>query len=110
MIPCPSRRAPWIWETWLGADGSEIESGLLSGGLDAQTPAALISNASKQKQSHVIAELGQLADTLKESGLGSPCVFVIGDVVRTGDPAALFGDGSYFRVAERESISSPAWR
>lgn len=106
-----AQRAKLTLVIYMGVSSArEIESGLLSGGLDVQTPAALISNASKQKQSHVIAELGQLADTLKESGLGSPCVFVIGDVVRTGDPAALFGDGSYFRVAERESISSPAWR
>lgn len=76
------------------SSASAIEAGLLAGGMSAQTPAALISHASHQQQSHVIAELGQLANTLKESGLGSPCVFVIGDVVRAGDPVRLFNMGS----------------
>ena len=87
----------------------EIEAGLLAGGLDAQTPAALISNASKAKQAHVITELGQLAQTLQESGLGSPCVFVIGDVVRSGDPVALFGSHTLSPGAQQD-VNSRAWR
>lgn len=82
--------------------GARDRTGLPTGGLDAQTPAALISNASASRPAAALPSLKEAVDTLKESGLGSPCVFVIGDVVRTGDPAAPFGDGSYFRVAERE--------
>ena len=69
----------------------------------------LISNASKAKQAHVITELGQLAQTLQESGLGSPCVFVIGDVVRSGDPVALFGSHTLSPGAQQD-VNSRAWR
>ena len=60
----------------------EIQAGLLAGGLPAQTPVALIQHASRPEQAHAITELGGLLQTLQETGLGSPCVFVIGDVVR----------------------------
>ncbi|MDR2335653.1 MAG: uroporphyrinogen-III C-methyltransferase [Burkholderiaceae bacterium] len=72
------------------SSASEIEAGLLGGGLDAQTPVALISNASLPTQAHVITELAQLSQTLHESGLASPCIFVVGDVVRAGDAVAMF--------------------
>ncbi|QNP47335.1 uroporphyrinogen-III C-methyltransferase [Diaphorobacter aerolatus] len=67
----------------------EIEAGLLDGGLDAQTPVALISHASLPAQHYVITQLSRLGAALNEAGLASPCIFVVGDVVRTRDPAAL---------------------
>lgn len=68
---------------YMGASSAEhITAELQSGGLPASTSAAIIQHASLPQQRHAITTLGSLATTLRDEGLGSPCVLVIGDVVQ----------------------------
>jgi uroporphyrin-III C-methyltransferase len=59
-----------------------IVEALRAGGMDAATPAAVVSRAHTVHQRHSLCVLGTLADTMASSGLGSPAILVIGDVVR----------------------------
>ena len=59
-----------------------IQTELLAGGLPASTPVALVQSASLPTQQQVITQLGEMSTALVRSGLGSPCVFVIGQVVQ----------------------------
>ena len=67
-----------------------IQQQLLAGGLPASTPVALVQSASLPAQQQILTDLGQMTQALACSGLGSPCVFVVGDVVGL---AASYGDG-----------------
>ena len=64
-----------------------IQAGLLSA-LPATTPVAVIARASLPAQRQCLTSLGTLLQDLKHSGLGSPAIVVVGDVV-TGVRAAL---------------------
>ena len=46
---------------------------------------AVIQSATGDAQAHLLTTLGQLADDLALSGLGSPSIIVVGDVVRCAD-------------------------
>ena len=59
-----------------------IVEALCAGGLDAATPAAVVSQAHTPQQRHALCTLGSLAETVQHEGLGSPAILVIGDVVR----------------------------
>lgn len=59
-----------------------IVAALRAGGLDAATPAAVVSQAYTPQQRHALCRLDTLADTVHSEGLGSPAILVIGDVVR----------------------------
>lgn len=62
-----------------------IQDELIAGGLSSKTPVAVVQYATRASQSQLITCLGQLADDLATSGLGSPSVIVIGEVVRCAD-------------------------
>lgn len=64
------------------ATAGRIQAELLAGGLPANTPVALIQNVSRSMQAQLVTELGCMTQVLAQSGLGSPCVFVVGEVVR----------------------------
>jgi uroporphyrin-III C-methyltransferase len=66
----------------------EICSGLLRGGMAENMPAAVIQSASWAKQAQLITTLVHLPRDLAASGLGSPSIIVIGDVVRCADSVA----------------------
>jgi uroporphyrin-III C-methyltransferase len=67
---------------YMGVSGSrQIQDGLLAG-LPAHTPLALIQNASLPTQRHAVTTLNQLHTTLVSEQLASPCVIVVGDVLR----------------------------
>ena len=57
-----------------------IQAGLLAG-LPADTPVAVVERASLPTQRHGITTLGELLHSLREHGLGSPAIMVVGDVV-----------------------------
>jgi uroporphyrin-III C-methyltransferase len=61
---------------------AEIQAALLAGGKRADTPVAVIQSATGTAQAQLITTLGQLPTALAASGLGSPSIIVIGDVVR----------------------------
>jgi uroporphyrin-III C-methyltransferase len=63
-----------------------IQDELLTG-LPASTPVAVIENASLATQRHLTSTLGSLASAIDRSGIGSPSIIVVGDVV-TGIAAA----------------------
>ena len=66
---------------YMGVSGAAgIQDELLTG-LPADTPAAVIQNATLATQRHITTTLGQLAAAIGESGLASPSVIVVGNVV-----------------------------
>ena len=66
---------------------ADIQQALLAGGKDASTPVAVVQAATSNSQAQLITTLGELPDALRESGIGSPAIIVIGDVVRCADHA-----------------------
>jgi uroporphyrin-III C-methyltransferase len=66
---------------YMGVSGSErIQDELLSG-LPAATPVAVIQSASLPVQRHITTTLGALASAIREAGMASPAVIVVGDVI-----------------------------
>lgn len=61
---------------------AEIQAALLAGGKCADTPVAVVQSATGAAQAQLITTLGQLPTALAASGLGSPSIIVVGDVVR----------------------------
>ena len=64
-----------------------IQAGLLQG-MPADTPVAVIERATLPAQRQCLSTLGELIHALRRSGLGSPAIVVVGDVVQ-GVRAAL---------------------
>ena len=62
------------------ASADAIQAGLLQG-LPEGTPAAIVERASLPQQRHAVCTLGTLDATLQASGLGSPAILVVGDVL-----------------------------
>jgi len=60
----------------------EIVDRILAAGRAPSTPAAVVMHGTLPAQRVVEAPLGELAQRVREAGLGSPAVIVIGDVVR----------------------------
>lgn len=82
---------------YMGVSGaSRIQDELLAG-LPASTPVAVIQNASMPTQRHITTTLGHLSDAIEASGLASPSVIVVGDVISGVAAAAEFSAQS--RVA-----------
>ncbi|MDQ1817740.1 uroporphyrinogen-III C-methyltransferase [Massilia sp. CCM 9210] len=65
----------------------QIQAALLAGGKAGATPVAVIHSATGAGQTQLLTTLADLADDLAVSGLGSPSIIVIGDVVRCADSA-----------------------
>ncbi|WP_353238646.1 uroporphyrinogen-III C-methyltransferase [Limnohabitans sp.] len=67
---------------YMGVSSLEhIGQGLLSG-LPAQTPVAVVQNASLPSQREVLTTLGELVHTVQREQLESPSIIVVGDVVQ----------------------------
>ena len=67
----------------------EIQKALLTGGKAGSTPVAVVHSATGAAQAHLITTLDELPDALAKSGIGSPSIIVIGDVVRCATAASL---------------------
>jgi uroporphyrin-III C-methyltransferase len=63
----------------------DIVSALIAGGKPAHTPAAVIHAATGSAQAQLITTLADLPAALAASGLGSPGIIVIGEVVRCAE-------------------------
>jgi uroporphyrin-III C-methyltransferase len=61
---------------------ADIQAALIAGGKSAATPVAVIQAATSSSQAQLVTTLGDLPAALAASGLGSPSIIVIGDVVR----------------------------
>ncbi|NGZ86844.1 uroporphyrinogen-III C-methyltransferase [Duganella aceris] len=62
-----------------------IQAGLLAGGAAADTPVAVVQSATREHQRQLLTTLGELPQALRDSGLGSPSIIIVGDVVRCAD-------------------------
>ena len=67
---------------YMGVSGAEHIQNELLGGLPADTPVAVIQNASLPGQRHIATTLARLSTDVKLAGLASPSVIVVGDVVK----------------------------
>lgn len=63
------------------SSAAAIQLGLLQS-LPAHTPIAIVQHASLPQQRHVAGTLGQLQHLLEASGLGSPSIIVVGNVLQ----------------------------
>ena len=76
------RQAKLTLVIYMGVSGAaHIQSELLHG-LSADTPVAIVQNASLPQQRHAVCTLGELHATIEREGMGSPAVMVVGDVVQ----------------------------
>ena len=60
----------------------DIQDALLAGGKAPDTPVAVIHSATAASQQSLVTTLAQLPAVLNQSGMGSPAIIVIGNVVR----------------------------
>lgn len=67
----------------------QIQAALLAGGKPGCTPVAVIQSATGAGQTQLLTTLEALSDDLAISGLGSPSIIVVGDVVRCATPDSL---------------------
>jgi len=66
----------------------QIQAALLAGGKAGSTPVAVIQSATGSGQTQLLTTLQNLSEDLAVSGLGSPSIIVVGDVVRCADAVA----------------------
>lgn len=62
-----------------------IQAGLLAGGMAPDTPVAVVQSASRAAQRQLLTTLQALPAALAASGLASPSIIVVGQVVRCAD-------------------------
>ena len=77
----------------------EVFSDLDKAARDVDAIMALVQSASLPTQQQVITQLGEMSTALVSSGLGSPCVFVIGQVVKQA-AASQVGCGAWLGEME----------
>lgn len=82
QLAATARDARLTLVVYMGVSGVDHISAELMHGLPSATPVAVIQHASLPRQRHALTTLGALAQCIKDSGLGSPSVIVVGDVVR----------------------------
>lgn len=66
-----------------------IVAAMISAGFPADTPACAIQNGTLEQQASVLCTLATLASRIREAGLGSPGLLVVGEVVRQASTAAV---------------------
>jgi len=89
---------------YMGLGGlPEICKQLIAHGLPAATPAAVVQQGTTLDQRVVSATLADLDARVAEAGLRSPCLIIVGEVVRLRDRLAWFGEcaaGAAMAVAD----------
>jgi uroporphyrin-III C-methyltransferase len=82
QLAATARDAKLTLVIYMGVSGAEhIQNELLTG-LPADTPLAIIENASLPHQRQALTQLGSLSVTLSDTGLKSPSILVVGNVVQ----------------------------
>jgi uroporphyrinogen III methyltransferase/synthase len=71
---------------------------LLSRGKPAQTPAAIVRRCSRSDQQTIRCTLGTVADVIDQSGLGPPCVVLVGPAVAAAPETSWFAARPLFGV------------
>jgi uroporphyrin-III C-methyltransferase len=82
QLAATARDAKLTLVIYMGVSGAEMIQSELLTGLAANTPVAIIENATLPHQRQALTQLDRLTLTLQESGLKSPSVLVVGDVVQ----------------------------
>ena len=82
QLAATARDAKLTLVIYMGVSSVGHISGELLHGLPGSTPVAVIQHASLPQQRHAITTLAELPACLDATGLGSPSVIVVGDVVR----------------------------
>ncbi|MCX8152949.1 MAG: uroporphyrinogen-III C-methyltransferase [Candidatus Bathyarchaeota archaeon] len=72
-----------------------IAAKLMDGGLDPETPVAIIEQGTTARQRSLVGELGMIAEVAKEKGVKPPAVIVIGRVATLGEKLAWFKKASH---------------
>lgn len=67
---------------------AQIRAALVEGGKSGDTPVAVIRAATTARQSHLLTTLGDMDQAIRDAGVESPAILVIGDVVRFADADA----------------------
>ncbi|MBC7918833.1 MAG: uroporphyrinogen-III C-methyltransferase [Rhodoferax sp.] len=90
-----ARQAKLTLVIYMGVSGAQrIQDELLSG-LAADTPVAIIQNASLPTQRHAVCNLADLHATIERDGIASPSVIVVGDVMRGAGQSQLVLQGLF---------------
>jgi uroporphyrin-III C-methyltransferase len=82
QLAATARDAKLTLVIYMGVRGAETIQNELLTGLPGSTPVAIIENASLPHQRQALTQLDQLTLTLQETGLQSPSILVVGDVVK----------------------------
>lgn len=89
----------------------EIVSKLISNGKDPSCPCGVIMRGTSSKQKKVIGTLENISEKVRDAGLQSPCIIVVGDVVTLNDSLSwyenkpLFGKNICVTRSEKQSTS-----
>ena len=93
---------------YMGLSGlSSICTQLMAHGLPRDWPAAVVAHGTSPTQQTVCATLSTLPDAVARAGLQSPCLTIVGEVVRLRDELAWF-EGARAQAGERSSIIQKA--
>jgi uroporphyrin-III C-methyltransferase len=76
-----ARQAKLTLVIYMGVSGAARVQAELLDGLNADTPVAIIQNASLPNQRHAVCTLDMLDHTIHQENLASPSVIVVGDVM-----------------------------
>ena len=82
QLAATARDAKLTLVIYMGVSGADMIQTELLTGLPPHTPVAIIENASLPHQRQALTQLDQLTHTLQTTGLKSPSVLVVGDVVQ----------------------------
>ncbi len=82
QLAVTARDAKLTLVIYMGVSGADMIQTELLTGLQPHTPVAIIENASLPHQRQALTQLDQLTHTLQTTGLKSPSVLVVGDVVQ----------------------------
>ncbi|MEN9996953.1 MAG: Uroporphyrinogen-III C-methyltransferase [Pseudomonadota bacterium] len=82
QLAATARDAKLTLVIYMGVSGAETIQNELLTGLSTDTPVAIIENASLPHQRQALTQLGHLTQTLHETGLKSPSILVVGNVVQ----------------------------
>jgi uroporphyrin-III C-methyltransferase len=85
----------------------DIVSGLRGAGMADDTSVAVVQNGTLQNERRLVTRLGTVVDDVSGSGLGSPAIIVIGDVVRLA--AAGVGMEAVREVARTGNSGALRW-
>jgi len=77
------------------ARAEAIRDGLLEGGLDSATPAAVVSQASRPGERRLVTTLAHLAHDIRAAGLGSPAILFVGAAVAAAELRLPVSDRSW---------------